>query len=120
PTASLYLSAHSAPLLLYQRAPPPPALHSFPTRRSSDLEPGAAGAAPSRRRPGRGEGACGLGGQQLLSLGSGPVSLGRRRGRHAQDRKSTRLNSSHVSISYAVFCLKKQNLGDERSGPSTD
>src|SRR5699024_12862746 len=25
-----------------------------------------------------------------------------------QDRKSTRLNSSHVSISYAVFCLKKQ------------
>src|SRR5699024_11865092 len=27
----------------------------------------------------------------------------------AQDRKSTRLNSSHVSISYAVFCLKKKN-----------
>src|SRR5699024_12163713 len=26
------------------------------------------------------------------------------------DRKSTRLNSSHVSISYAVFCLKKKNL----------
>src|SRR5699024_9827203 len=26
----------------------------------------------------------------------------------AKDRKSTRLNSSHVSISYAVFCLKKQ------------
>src|SRR5699024_12446226 len=26
---------------------------------------------------------------------------------HPQDRKSTRLNSSHVSISYAVFCLKK-------------
>src|SRR5699024_12216117 len=25
---------------------------------------------------------------------------------HATDRKSTRLNSSHVSISYAVFCLK--------------
>src|SRR6266699_5991018 len=31
--------------------------------------------------------------------------LARRRGR---DRKSTRLNSSHVRISYAVFCLKKQ------------
>src|SRR5699024_11921302 len=29
--------------------------------------------------------------------------------RHATDRKSTRLNSSHVSISYAVFCLKKKN-----------
>src|SRR5437868_13219193 len=27
-----------------------------------------------------------------------------------EDRKSTRLNSSHVSISYAVFCLKKKKL----------
>src|SRR5699024_12184920 len=29
-----------------------------------------------------------------------------------EDRKSTRLNSSHVSISYAVFCLKKNNTHD--------
>src|SRR5207249_5146224 len=29
--------------------------------------------------------------------------------RDTLDRKSTRLNSSHVSISYAVFCLKKKN-----------
>src|SRR5436305_3576820 len=29
--------------------------------------------------------------------------------REAADRKSTRLNSSHVRISYAVFCLKKKN-----------
>src|SRR6516165_757686 len=28
----------------------------------------------------------------------------------AEDRKSTRLNSSHSQISYAVFCLKKQKL----------
>src|SRR5699024_11971991 len=28
---------------------------------------------------------------------------------YVSDRKSTRLNSSHVSISYAVFCLKKKN-----------
>src|SRR5690606_41026640 len=28
-----------------------------------------------------------------------------------EDRKSTRLNSSHVKISYAVFCLKKKNNG---------
>src|SRR2546426_11758221 len=28
--------------------------------------------------------------------------------RHALDRKSTRLNSSHLVISYAVFCLKKK------------
>src|SRR3712207_7390270 len=27
-----------------------------------------------------------------------------------QDRKSTRLNSSHANISYAVFCLKKKNI----------
>src|SRR5438309_5442559 len=30
------------------------------------------------------------------------------RGWHQRDRKSTRLNSSHSSISYAVFCLKKK------------
>src|SRR5207253_4579587 len=30
-------------------------------------------------------------------------------GRFDQDRKSTRLNSSHVAISYAVFCLKKKS-----------
>src|SRR5438874_6070000 len=29
------------------------------------------------------------------------------------DRKSTRLNSSHVEISYAVFCLKKKNIRSE-------
>src|SRR2546429_7298972 len=32
--------------------------------------------------------------------------------RNAQDRKSTRLNSSHGYISYAVFCLKKKNNTD--------
>src|SRR5947208_4666817 len=31
-------------------------------------------------------------------------------GDHVKDRKSTRLNSSHQIISYAVFCLKKKNL----------
>src|SRR6476620_12515872 len=33
---------------------------------------------------------------------------GRRLPRHPRDRKSTRLNSSHANISYAVFCLKKK------------
>src|SRR4051812_49885336 len=32
-----------------------------------------------------------------------------------EDRKSTRLNSSHMSISYAVFCLKKKNKTYEPS-----
>src|SRR3712207_8938909 len=31
-----------------------------------------------------------------------------------QDRKSTRLNSSHANISYAVFCLKKNNEGRQQ------
>src|SRR2546426_5847710 len=34
--------------------------------------------------------------------------LGRREIDHPGDRKSTRLNSSHLVISYAVFCLKKK------------
>src|SRR5690242_21071131 len=37
--------------------------------------------------------------RQAIAAGNGP----------ARDRKSTRLNSSHMSISYAVFCLKKKN-----------
>ena len=32
------------------------------------------------------------------------------KGLNAGDRKSTRLNSSHITISYAVFCLKKKML----------
>src|SRR5437660_5961449 len=35
--------------------------------------------------------------------------------RNAGDRKSTRLNSSHVAISYAVFCLKKKKKKTENS-----
>src|SRR2546430_7444496 len=37
--------------------------------------------------------------------------------RRAQDRKSTRLNSSHSQISYAVFCLKKKNSFQPTSEP---
>src|SRR3989442_1991145 len=35
----------------------------------------------------------------------------------AKDRKSTRLNSSHVRISYAVFCLKKKRTTAPAEGP---
>src|SRR5690625_6353045 len=39
-----------------------------------------------------------------------PYDVARRRGEIKNvDRKSTRLNSSHVAISYAVFCLQKKN-----------
>src|SRR5690625_6278214 len=41
-----------------------------------------------------------------VSLGASPLYYF---GTEAQDRKSTRLNSSHVAISYAVFCLKQKN-----------
>src|SRR3712207_7526553 len=45
---------------------------------------------------------------------SPPLPATRRRGGslHARDRKSTRLNSSHANISYAVFCLKKKRAID--------
>src|SRR3712207_7748225 len=36
-----------------------------------------------------------------------------------QDRKSTRLNSSHANISYAVFCLKKKNKKKNASSRTT-
>src|SRR5204862_2597142 len=42
---------------------------------------------------------------QILPAGTPASKLGR----ITLDRKSTRLNSSHVEISYAVFCLKKKN-----------
>src|SRR5256885_12666248 len=42
------------------------------------------------------------------------------RDKTGEDRKSTRLNSSHLVISYAVFCLKKKNAQPAaRSSPST-
>src|SRR2546426_3959902 len=40
--------------------------------------------------------------------GSGGAGRRRVRVEHLEDRKSTRLNSSHLVISYAVFCLKKK------------
>src|SRR2546429_2476908 len=46
-----------------------------------------------------------------------PARLRRHRGRRAQlhrDRKSTRLNSSHGYISYAVFCLKKKKKHNKK------
>src|SRR5438132_5991943 len=42
-------------------------------------------------------------------VGSGSRREDRRTRRPRRDRKSTRLNSSHTVISYAVFCLKKKN-----------
>src|SRR5690554_7598951 len=46
----------------------------------------------------------------VLELRGGDVAAVGERAQHCIDRKSTRLNSSHVRISYAVFCLKKKKL----------
>src|SRR5438874_3870091 len=43
------------------------------------------------------------------------VVAGKRALEVLQDRKSTRLNSSHVEISYAVFCLKKKKITNHTS-----
>src|SRR6266487_3079565 len=69
-----------------------PRRHRSPGRQGDDLRP----AGPQRSRQDH--------------HGADPVHPDRRRRRRDdQDRKSTRLNSSHPSISYAVFCLKKKN-----------
>src|SRR5690606_41786475 len=87
-------------------------LQSFPTRRSSDLVTykgkvqvsrimkycSASRYSPYKRYPGHCHKPC-------IRLHVGYLMLPRHNG---GDRKSTRLNSSHVKISYAVFCLKKK------------
>src|SRR5207249_11174272 len=100
----------------------PPSTHpappSFPTRRSSDLarpltrlvirdqRPKIKVVSPeaARQRNGTTSGRWPL----KATAPANPTAP-------AQDRKSTRLNSSHVSISYAVFCLKKKTLQAPRN-----
>src|SRR3712207_7342033 len=55
---------------------------------------------------------CGSGGSVGHVRLAAVASVGSRGGR---DRKSTRLNSSHANISYAVFCLKKKKKNDNMS-----
>src|SRR5438309_7993048 len=57
-------------------------------------------------------------GEARHSAGAGAVGVRRVAsiiGRSMIDRKSTRLNSSHSSISYAVFCLKKNNSANNHA-----
>src|SRR5438034_3233557 len=44
----------------------------------------------------------------LITLGVGDIPFAQLAAQRDRDRKSTRLNSSHTVISYAVFCLKKK------------
>src|SRR3712207_7317852 len=68
---------------------------------------------PGAGGDGRGDAPRGQGGGQAAVRGEDPGRLGATEGPEAAqarpqgDRKSTRLNSSHANISYAVFCLQK-------------
>src|SRR5699024_11220261 len=78
-------------------------LHSFPTRRSSDLyREGWKACANSVMTEVQATK------NQLERLRNAAFQSTLRESGGPGDRKSTRLNSSHVSISYAVFCLKKK------------
>src|SRR5207248_11017759 len=98
---------------LSQYPPAPQVLHSFPTRRSSDLGRlwrQASGDGRAADQPGNGLKVDRLGDieqveeNDLRRLDFGHLVLFYL----FEDRKSTRLNSSHRTISYAVFCLKKK------------
>src|SRR5207245_11512166 len=82
-----------------------PSLQSSPTRRSSDLER-LDGARPAAIRVQAAElEAARIDGKALDAI---RALAGARIASSALDRKSTRLNSSHGSSSYAVLCLKKK------------
>src|SRR5207248_6411896 len=99
---SLYVSLHCIDA--------PETLHSFPTRRSSDLIFGGAKGAAIGAATGAGAGTAAVvaGGRNAATLPSGTPVTVRLIKPATVDRKSTRLNSSHRTISYAVFCLKKK------------
>src|SRR5437588_12353962 len=88
-------------IFFFLMIPRPPSSTLFPTRRSSDLVSGPKvpevaavmlGELPKARRATL---------ARFLDAQQEPIDAG-------LDRKSTRLNSSHTVISYAVFCLKKK------------
>src|SRR5699024_11514396 len=104
---TIYVLTHSNPIVL----------NSFPTRRSSDLNLGNISFQEKnyaqsieeyknalRRNPKDDETRYNLRLAQLLLK----KQQQEQQNQDKKDRKSTRLNSSHVSISYAVFCLKKK------------
>src|SRR5690606_42157997 len=103
--AALRAAPNMAWPLLRQRPGDPPVLPSFPTRRSSDLPvaPQVVGSDPAERHL-----AVGPHGDAVARARLDPHGLDDRPQARWRDRKSTRLNSSHVKNSYAVFCLKKK------------
>src|SRR5439155_25223013 len=96
------------------------ALHSFPTRRSSDLSSVTSALNPPSTQPRLTRLSPNRSCLRLEISSKFACSNSSRKGQPCDaqsspypqflppDRKSTRLNSSHVAISYAVFCLKKK------------
>src|SRR2546427_6324374 len=84
------------------RRPPRSTLFPYTTLFRSPLERSVAGVPSDKRLSVE----C-RGGRFSFPL-SGPEEKGEFTPANPQDRKSTRLNSSHSQISYAVFCLKKK------------
>src|SRR5439155_25693283 len=105
----LYLVHLQLSFFFFHYSATPRNLHSFPTRCSSDLS-GDQGR-PPRSTPTRSEpsGACSRPCWRRRRLAT-LLSAARPLRSSSGDRKSTRLNSSHVAISYAVFCLKKKTV----------
>src|SRR5438034_7161833 len=83
---------------------PPPTSTLFPYTTLFRSGAAQAGAAPCRR--------------SALPRGHGPPARDRTK-RQELDRKSTRLNSSHTVISYAVFCLKKKKKQTHKKNNAT-
>src|SRR5205814_10104971 len=93
-------------------------LHSFPTRRSSDLSLGLVyrfyGTMDWKKTEvpwEKAERSQKYFGKTFIGCDTRPSDLhggNSTQNRRRSDRKSTRLNSSHLGISYAVFCLKKK------------
>src|SRR2546427_8533764 len=97
----------------------PPRSTLFPTRRSSDLTLAIA-VEIAEQRLDRSVAGLGLGAKlgQAQSLGLCEASEGAKG--NQTDRKSTRLNSSHSQISYAVFCLKKKKKNETNTVRMTE
>src|SRR5207244_13315621 len=95
------LTSLFASIALFPWPPIHRALHSFPTRRSSDI-----GEQP---HPSRSRTMSAIRSAIAVGLPSSISAIAER----IADRKSTRLNSSHQIISYAVCCLKKKNAATD-------
>src|SRR5690606_41470025 len=94
----------------HSRTAHPQNLHSFPTRRSSDLsKTGWQDFHARQYDPALGRWFANDPKGSLMPNISNYAAMMDNPTTFIEDRKSTRLNSSHVKISYAVFCLKKKN-----------